>query len=206
MEHYQSRHEDAEHWAHGIIGKSHNIMRHELVAYTDLLDWKFCFRNSLHTTGRVAHVLAPGTSYKYETSASRSARSVRSAPPTLLCQWQRRHEHFRDLTFTAHANVKNAVQSRLDLGNGIEISVVSMKGESSGFGNLYGNASVGTYEVAAFRANEMLPLSPWDDVVGWQTEAEITALMRKLQGKDNDIHTFIDQLHLSKSELKADLT
>lgn len=112
---------------------------------------------------------------------------------------------FRDLTFNAHANVANAVQARLGLGNGIEISVVSMKGESSGFGNLYGNASVGTYEVAAFRANEMLPLSPWDDVVGWQTEAEITALMRKLQGKDNDIHTFIDELQLSKSESRADL-
>ena len=111
---------------------------------------------------------------------------------------------FRDLTFNAHANVANAVQARLDLGNGIEISVVSMKGESSGFGNLYGNASVGTYEVAGFSSNEMLPLSPWDDVVGWQTEAEITELMLNLQGRQKNVCSFIDQLYLGKAEARAD--
>ena len=112
---------------------------------------------------------------------------------------------FRDLTFEAHSNVNNAVQSRLDLGNGLEISVVSMKTKASGFGNLYGNASVGTYEVACFSSNEMLPLSPWDDVIGWQTEDEVTKLMANLQGKQANVASFIDQLHLSRSESRADL-
>tara|TARA_Y100000310_G_scaffold34832_1_gene32981 strand:+ start:346 stop:762 length:417 start_codon:yes stop_codon:yes gene_type:complete len=112
---------------------------------------------------------------------------------------------FGDLVFNAHANVNGGVQAKLDLGNNIEISVVSMKGEPQEFGGLYGNVSEGTYEVAIFHNDSMQPLSPWDDVIGWQTKAEITELMGKLQGKPQNIHSFIDQLHLAKSEKRSDL-
>ena len=112
---------------------------------------------------------------------------------------------FSDLVLNAHANVTNGVQAKLDLGNGIEISVVSMKKKEGEFGGLYGDVSEGTYEVAVFQGNAMQPLSAWDDVIGWQTKAEITELMGKLQGEQDDVSAFIDQLHLAKSEKRSDL-
>ena len=89
---------------------------------------------------------------------------------------------FNDLVFNAHANVENGIQARLDLGNDTTISVVSMKKKESEYGGLYGDASQGTYEVAVFHHGNMVPLSAWDDVIGWQTEDELTELMANLQG------------------------
>jgi len=130
---------------------------------------------------------------------------------------------FKDLVFNAHANINNGVQAKLDLGNGLEISVVSMKNGGHG---LYGDVTEGTYEVAVFqetgkpippkvnadgsvtdlvslampdRTNKMLPLSAFDDVIGWQSEEEVTLLMDKLQGKPEDVHNFIDNLYESKN-------
>ena len=114
-------------------------------------------------------------------------------------------KNFNDLVFTDHANNPDGVQAKLDLGNNLEISVVSMKTKSNGYGGLYGDASNGTYEVAVFHNDSMLPLSPWDDVIGWQTEAEITALMAKLQGDSKNVGEFTDQLYLEKSKNRADL-
>ena len=112
---------------------------------------------------------------------------------------------FADLEFNAHANVSNGVQAKLDLGNGLEISVVSMKKKAGEYGGLYGDVSEGTYEVAVFQDNSMLPLSPFDEVLGWRTEGEITELMGNLQGKPEDIHSFIEQMHLAKSDAMSDL-
>ena len=114
-------------------------------------------------------------------------------------------KNFSDLVFTDHANNPNGVQAKLDLGNNLEISVVSMKGKETEFGGLYGSVLAGTYEVAVFHNNSMQPLSPWDDVIGWQTEAEITELMANLQGRQADVAGFIEQLHLTRSESRADL-
>ena len=88
---------------------------------------------------------------------------------------------FSDLVFESHANVADAIQARLDLGNGFEISVVSMKEKEKQFGGLYGNASVGTYEVAMYHNNSMIPLASFDDVLGWQDEVAITRLMGEAQ-------------------------
>ena len=88
---------------------------------------------------------------------------------------------FSDLEFNDHANVDNGIQAKLDLGNGVEISVVSMKDNEPQFGGLYGNASKGTYEVAMFHNGSMLPLASYDDVVGWQDEVAVTRLMREAQ-------------------------
>ena len=110
---------------------------------------------------------------------------------------------FSDLEFNAHANVPNGIQAKLDLGNGIEVSVVSMKQKTSEYGGLYGDASEGTYEVAVFRDGNMLPLSPWDDVIGWQTEDEITELMGNLQG---DLYAqFIANLYITRDESREEL-
>tara|TARA_R110000824_G_scaffold55138_4_gene152026 strand:+ start:4322 stop:4681 length:360 start_codon:yes stop_codon:yes gene_type:complete len=88
---------------------------------------------------------------------------------------------FQDLTFKSHSSVANGVHASLDLGKGFLISVVSMKDGEKSFGGLYGNASEGTYEVAIFHKNEMIPLATYDDVLGWQEEVSITRLMREAQ-------------------------
>ena len=93
----------------------------------------------------------------------------------------RKTNTFNDLDFHDHANVEGGVQAKLDLGDGFEISVVSMKEGERPFGGLYGNASAGTYEVAVFYNGDMTPLAKYDDVIGWQDEDAITMLMRDIQ-------------------------
>ena len=61
---------------------------------------------------------------------------------------------FDDLEFKRHTVKADGVQARLDLGNGLQISVVAMKDKDQSFGGLYGNASKGTYEVAVFRNDD----------------------------------------------------
>jgi hypothetical protein len=112
-------------------------------------------------------------------------------------------KNFSNLVFKDHAHNPNGVQARLDLGNNLEISVVSMKDKETEFGGLYGSVKAGTYEVAVFQSNKMLPLSPSDDVRGWQTKDDINDLMDKLQGNADKIHDFIDGLHLAKSEFRS---
>ena len=113
---------------------------------------------------------------------------------------------FSSLTFNPHANVSNGIKAKLDLNNDNEISVVSMKErDGSVYGGLYGDASEGTYEVAVFHNGDMIPLSAWDDVVGWQTEEEVTELMGNLQGKPEDVHAFIAELYVCRDESNAKL-
>jgi hypothetical protein len=110
---------------------------------------------------------------------------------------------FSDLIFNDHSHNPNGVQARLDLGNDIEISVVSMKDKETEFGGLYGSVKAGTYEVAVFRNGDMLPLSAFDDVLGWQTEEELTELMANLQGDFNA--QFIANLYISRDEEREGL-
>ena len=104
---------------------------------------------------------------------------------------------FNDLVFNAHANVKNGIQAKLDLGNDTTISVVSMRKKESEYGGLYGDASEGTYEVAVFHHGNMVPLSAYDDVIGWQTEGNIDGLMHSLQ---EDAEGFIAELYVCRDE------
>ena len=109
---------------------------------------------------------------------------------------------FSDLEFKDHANHADGIQARLDLGNGFEISVVSMKDKEKQFGGLYGNASAGTYEVAMFHNDSMLPLASFDDVLGWQDEVAITRLMREAQ--QNGL-AWVNLLQEIRSEHNAEL-
>ena len=110
---------------------------------------------------------------------------------------------FSDLEFNDHANNPDGVQARLDLGNNTEISVVSMKGKETEFGGLYGSVLAGTYEVAVFHNGNMVPLSPFDDVLGWQTEDELNELMANLQG---DFRAqFIANLYIARDEERNEL-
>ena len=58
-----------------------------------------------------------------------------------------------------------------------------MKGDKPQYGGLYGSQLAGTYEVAVFGkdGSSMVHLSEWDDVLGWQTPEQITAIMAKIQ-------------------------
>ena len=115
---------------------------------------------------------------------------------------------FSDLNFLPHGNHSNAIQARLDLGYGFEISVVSHKGKQPQFGGLYGNASDGTYEVAVFHNHDMLPLSPFDDVRGWQDKDDLTELMGNCQGRQNRLGKcsgFVASLYINKRKARAEL-
>jgi|TARA_B110001454_G_scaffold31561_1_gene30844 hypothetical protein len=114
-------------------------------------------------------------------------------------------KNFSNLVFNDHAHNPNGVQARLDLGNNLEISVVSMKDKETEFGGLYGSVKAGTYEVAVFQSNKMLPLNASDDVRGWQTEDDLNDLMSSLQGNPDDIQDFIDQLYLDKKAMRLEL-
>ena len=93
----------------------------------------------------------------------------------------RKTNTFNDLNFKDHSHVEGGIQAKMDLGDGFEISVVSMKESERPFGGLYGNASAGTYEVAVFYKNDMTPLAKYDDVIGWQDEVAVTRLMKEVQ-------------------------
>ena len=114
-------------------------------------------------------------------------------------------KNFSDLVFNTHANNPDGVQAILSLGNDLSISVVSMKSKGTQYGGLYGDVTEGTYEVAVFHKNDMLPLGAFDDVIGWQTEDELTELMANLQGDASDIDGFIQQMHEHRKSERADL-
>ena len=110
---------------------------------------------------------------------------------------------FSDLVFNDHPNSSNGVIATLDLGNNLEISVVAVKSGPTGAGSHYGSLEDKTYEVAVFHNNNMIPLSPFDDVRGWQTEDEITELMANLQGDSRS--QFVANLYIAKDEWKKEL-
>ena len=109
---------------------------------------------------------------------------------------------FSDLEFADHDVVNGGVQAKLELGNDLEASVVSMK-KAERFGGLYGNASEGTYEVAVFQKGTMLPLNATDDVRGWQTEDDLNELFAQLQG--DGFQQVIDEMFLAKEEWTSSL-
>lgn len=107
---------------------------------------------------------------------------------------------FSDLEFKDHANQPmHAVQARLDLGNGFEVSVIASKDGGQG---IYGDVEDNTWEIAIYDKNGMIPLSPSDDVVGWQTPFEVSALMAKAQVEGS---VWVDELIEDKAEFRRDL-
>ena len=97
---------------------------------------------------------------------------------------------FDDLVFKDHPNTADGLMCQLKLGD-YTISVVTMKGEKPQLGGLYGSQLAGTYEVAVFGKKEkgMIALSEWDDVLGWQTPKQITAIMATIQeGKGSTLN------------------
>ena len=110
-------------------------------------------------------------------------------------------KNFSDLVFKDHANNPDGIQATMGLGNDLNISVVSMKSKGTRYGGLYGDASNGTYEVAVFHHDNMLPLSPFDDVLGWQTEDDLNELMGSLQGRQADVAGTIAEMYNARNEV-----
>ena len=107
--------------------------------------------------------------------------------------------NFNDLDFKPHRGTRDAVQARLNLHNGLEISVVANTGDGHG---IYGNVEDDLYEVAIFDKNGMIPLSPSDDVVGWQSRNQVSHLMKKAQIEGS---VWVDELIADKEEFRKDL-
>ena len=82
---------------------------------------------------------------------------------------------FDDLVFRPHALGRGAVQSRLDLGNDIEVSVVGGPG-------LYGNGKT-SFEVAAFykTIGKFVPMPDGEDVSGYNSKEEVTKIINYLE-------------------------
>ena len=107
--------------------------------------------------------------------------------------------NFNDLDFKPHRGAVDAVQARLNLHNGLEISVVAGIDNRRG---LYGSIEEDLYEVAIFDKNGMIPLSPHDDVVGWQSRNQVSHLMKKAQIEGS---VWVDELIADKEEFRKDL-
>jgi len=107
--------------------------------------------------------------------------------------------NFNDLDFQPHRGADDAVQARLDFGNGLEISVIAGKDDRRG---LYGSVEENLYEVAIFDKSGMIPLSPSDDVVGWQSPDQVSILMKKAQVEGS---VWVDELIEDKAEFRKDL-
>lgn len=78
---------------------------------------------------------------------------------------------FDQLQFEAHP-IPGAIQARYKFSNDWSISVVSGLPGSG----LYGNVTDNTYEVAIFRPNGNMT----EDVIGWNTKEEVSAMMKVL--------------------------
>ena len=79
---------------------------------------------------------------------------------------QKAFKTFKDLTFETRDG-DQAKMGRLDLGNDIQISVVG------GGNGIYGDG-INTWEIAFFQGGDFLPISKFDDVLGWQTELNVS--------------------------------
>jgi len=81
---------------------------------------------------------------------------------------------FDDLEFKPYP-IRKGVQSKLDLGNDIEVSVVGGEG-------LYGNGKT-TFEVAAHykTLGKFVEFPDGDNVSGWNTKEEVTKIINYLE-------------------------
>jgi hypothetical protein len=120
-------------------------------------------------------------------------------PNKSLSQFQPQSFDFYDLDFQPHRGADDAVQARLDFDNGLSISVVAGKDGRRG---LYGSVEEDLYEVAIYDENGMIPLSPSDDVVGWQSPAQVSILMKKAQSEGS---VWVDELKEDKAEFRKEL-
>lgn len=96
---------------------------------------------------------------------------VLSGSPEFIIHTSPTETMFDQLEFKAH-QLPGAIQARYKFHNDWSISVVSGLPNSG----LYGNVTDNTYEVAIYRPNGNMI----EDVIGWNTKEEVSAMMRVL--------------------------
>ena len=109
---------------------------------------------------------------------------------------QTTYKTFKDLTFDTR-DWDNAQVGRLDLGNDITISVVG----GGDMGGLYGDG-VDNWEIAFFHDGDFVPLSAFDDVLGWQTPSDISRHM--VDAQKNGV-AWVNALKAIRADSREDL-
>ena len=106
---------------------------------------------------------------------------------------------FKDLTFDMVSDsMPGHYQSKLDLGNGLTLSVVY---GASTYSDVTEDGTPETYEVALFFGNDFVPLASCDDVLGWRTVSEVEELIHQAQTDEHFVKKLID----AKAEYTAEL-
>lgn len=94
---------------------------------------------------------------------------------------------FKDLVFSA--NRTGGINSRMDFDNGFSISVIaggiaySMPRENNTDPDFFGEFEVAVFTPDGEFTREFFPEDHKDDVMGWQTRAEINTIMLQIQSK-----------------------
>ena len=118
---------------------------------------------------------------------------------------------FDNLAFHKHPACQDGIMAQVNIGD-IVVSVVANILQGDG---LYGRVEMcqeteqfdylnGDYEVAMWRKgdSDMIPLSPSDDVLGWQSPVQVSKLMRDAQ-LDGD--AWIDLLKKLRKDFRDEL-
>ena len=94
---------------------------------------------------------------------------------------------FKDLVF--HANRTGGVNSRMEFGNGFSISVIaggmaySTPREDNTDPDHFSEFEVAVFAPDGDFTREFFPEDHGDDVMGWQSRADINTIMLLIQGK-----------------------
>jgi len=117
---------------------------------------------------------------------------------------------FNDLEFGDHPSGSGGVRAYLEFGpvekegknegkHRYSISVVANK---NGNGSYYGNVEDDEYEVAMYHHGAWIPLSVSDDVLGWQSPAQVSKHMRDAQLND---FAWVTLLHSLREDHRKEL-
>jgi hypothetical protein len=102
---------------------------------------------------------------------------------------------FKDIEFNPHAHGGNTIRGVLDLGGGLELSVV--QGD-----HLYGDAGTDTFELALFKDDDFVPMSVYDDVLGWLSPNDIDVILIEIQ---KDSQKFLEKKQEEKEKYREEL-
>lgn len=103
---------------------------------------------------------------------------------------------FDDLNFVqTYRKKRHGVEqwnAHLDLERGLTLSVAYGTGVYS---NMNTDNQPETYEVALFFGNDIVPLTKFDEVLGWQTKDHINNLIEQIIKNKNFVKETIDKHH-----------
>ena len=109
---------------------------------------------------------------------------------------------FNDIEFTYDERMERYL-SKTELGRGLVLSVVyGGPGNYCEMAVIDGEQVPVSFEAALFFGNDFVPLTPHDDVIGWQTAEEITALMNTIQTDKNFVRQKVDEKEEYRKEVQ----